>query len=116
MDLVTANIGEPNGIFFGDGLGNFPRSQTFGRVDDASFAVTLSDLDRNGSLDIVVANNRQQNRIYFNEELLELSFGDAANMSYGVTAGDVNGDSYPDVVIANSGARNVVYFNVPLEP
>ena len=115
LDLVAANIGEPNGIYYGDGAGGFPRQRLFGREDGKSYAVALADLDLDGSLDIVVANNGQPNAAYFNESLGEHRFGEAADASYGLALGDVNGDGYPDVVVANSGSANVVYFTVPAE-
>ena len=73
----------------------------------------MSDLDRDGALDIVVANAGQPNAVYFNGELRELPFGEPDHLSYGVAVGDLNGDDSPDVVVANSGAPPVVYFNVP---
>ena len=118
LDLVTANIGEPNGIFFGDGTGVFPRERLFGREDGASYAVALADLDLDGTLDIIIANNEQSNAVFFNSsngELRELRFAEADDVSYNLAVGDVNGDGYPDVVVASSGPANVVYFNAPVE-
>ena len=118
LDLVTANIGEANGVFYGDGRGGFERSTAYGRADDPSYALALSDLDGNGALDVVVANAGAANRVYFNfgGELVESSFGEPDHVSYGVSVDDLNGDGFPDVVIANSGGPNVVYFNVASQP
>lgn len=118
-DLVTANIGEANGIFFGDGTGAFPRERLFGREDGEGYAVALADFDLDGTLDIIIANNEQSNAVFFNSsngELRELRFGEADDVSYNLAVGDVNGDGYPDVVVASSGGANVVYFNAPAEP
>ena len=115
LDLVTANIGAANGIYYGDGAGEFPRGRLFGREDGESYAVALADLDLDGTLDIIVANNEQPNAAYFNGGLREHRFGEAADVSYGLALGDLDGDGYPDVVVANSGSANDVYFNVPAE-
>ena len=44
---VAGNIGEPNGVFFGDGAGNFPEGVMFGSADGPTYALALADLDLN---------------------------------------------------------------------
>ena len=104
-------------VYFGDGAGGFTRSLPFGSDDDQSYAVRLADVDLDGDLDIVVANVRAQNAVYFNRNggapaFDELRFGCADCATYGLAVGDLNGDGFPEIVTANSGAPNGVFANV----
>ena len=101
-DIVTANIGEPNAVYYGDGAGNFERSRPFAPSDDQSYAVRLADLDLDGDLDIVVANVAAQNAVYFNRgteahDFDEFRFGCQDCATYGVAVGDLNGDGFPEI-------------------
>lgn len=129
LDIVAANIGEANAVYFGDGLGGFGRSLTFGAGDDQSYAVRLADLDLDGDLDIVVANVGARNAVYFNRVgevpgvgeapgsavargFVEFRFGCGDCATYGLAVGDLNGDGFPEIVTANSGAPNGIFANV----
>ena len=115
QDIVTANIGEVNAVYFGDAAGGFERSLPFGSVDDESYAVRLADVDLDGDLDIIVANVGAQNAVYFNRGAAgfdEFRFGCEDCATYGVAVGDLNGDGFPEIVTANSGAQNGIFGNV----
>ena len=118
-DVVAANIGERNAVYFGDATHTFERSRTFGRDEDQSYAVVLADLDLDGDLDIVVANAGATNAVYFNRgaegggAFEEFRFGCEECGTYGVAVGDLSGDGFPEIVTANSGAPNVIFANVP---
>ena len=122
-DIVTANIGEVNAVYFGDGSGGGERRVTFGPGDGRCYAVRLADLDLDGDLDIVVANVGGRNAVYFNRGgrgvggvaaagFRELRFGCEDCATYGLAVGDLNGDGFPEIVTANSGAPNGVFGNV----
>ncbi|MGB1779751.1 MAG: FG-GAP repeat domain-containing protein, partial [Longimicrobiales bacterium] len=53
LDIVAANIGEPNAVYLADAPGQFGQGIAFGR-DEGTYAATVVDVDRDGDLDIVV--------------------------------------------------------------
>ena len=117
MDIVTANIGERNAVYYGNAKGTFVKSQTFGNETDATYSIDLSDLDLDGDIDIVVGNAGQRNYYYLNHgtNFEQYEFGPVENVTYGVTIGDLDGDNYPDIITANSGSQNIIYLNQPAE-
>ncbi len=114
LDICTANIGEPNGVFFGDGKGGFAGATSFGDRE-RTYSIVVSDLDLDGDIDIVVSNVGEQNAVYFNDgsgsKFIEHRFGLEEGITYGVAVGDLNADSFPDLITANSDGQNIVYFN-----
>jgi hypothetical protein len=110
VDLVLAGIGE-NVIALNED-GAFDRKIAFGPADERSYGLAVADLDRDGHMDIVVANYGQPNSIYMNEDSgfrREVLPDDPEAHSYGVAIGDVNGDGLPDLVFANSGSLNRIH-------
>ena len=113
LDIITVNIGNKNGIYFGDGSGKYARSIFFGKTSDATMAVVIGDLDNDGDLDIVAGNNNQKNQYFINngDEFSPFQFGESSSISYGVTLGDFSGNGKLDIIVSNSGSRNIVYYN-----
>ena len=99
-------------IQFGD-LGD----DSLPKATDRSGEIVLQDLDRDGDLDIVLANRGQQNALYLNDgggRFIDVTAShfpkDTAN-SNGITATDVDGDKDIDLVFANFGEQNTLYLN-----
>ena len=81
----------------------------------AAYNLQLGDVDRDGDLDAVIANNSYPNEVWLND-----GFGTFTNSgqalgnahSRNVALGDLNGDGYLDIFDANDvGEANVVYLN-----
>ena len=60
LDIVAANIGEPNAVYLADAPGQFGEGIALGQ-DEGTYAATVIDVDRDGDLDILVGNVRGQN-------------------------------------------------------
>jgi hypothetical protein len=116
LDIVAANIGEPNAVYLGRGDGSFEQGATLGD-SERTYAATTADVDGDGDLDIVVANVGDRNALYANDGTgrgwTQHWLGEERDASYGVTAGDLTGNGFPDLGFANSEAVNRLFFNLP---
>ncbi|MFT5301865.1 MAG: outer membrane protein assembly factor BamB [Mariniblastus sp.] len=115
LDWATGNIGQPNGVFFGDGLGGVLKSIEIGQPDSRTYTLQVADLDQDGKMDIVAGNSQQPNAVFFNRDngnsFQETSFGSDSAATYGLSLGDLDGDGFDDIAVANSDALNHVYLN-----
>jgi hypothetical protein len=115
LDIVNANIGEPNGIYLGDGSGGFGQGTSVGGSEE-SYALALLDVEQDGDIDVVVANVRGPNELYRNDgsgtHWTRSLIGEQADITYGVAAADVNGDGFTDVGFANSAGQNLIFLNI----
>ncbi len=99
-----------------DGSGTFFPPILFGEPDTTGW-ITLGDLDGNGFLDLVVANNLKEgsDKIYFNIGIVAvieqpfLLVGQDHTSS--IELGDLNGDGTPDLIIGNTGEQNLIRLN-----
>lgn len=130
LDLTVANSGSNNlSVLFGDGKAGFNLIKTV-LLNGASkpSSILISDINLDGSLDLVVANSGSNN--------ISLIFGDGngnfafnANLSLGtgknpssMAATDINQDGLIDLVVANSATINISLFlnlcscNITLSP
>ena len=82
-----------------------------------TFCITTTDVDRDGSADIVVGNVQQPNAVYLNnsqgKQFTAIPFGPAGHVTYGLDVGDLDGDQFPEIVTANSDGLNFIYWNRP---
>ena len=125
-DIVLANTDGPNEIYLGKpgSPGTFEDSPLeFGAPDDVTKDVEVVDVDGDGALDIVVANDGQQNKIYYGDPTLvagnaptygtdptkESDIGTTSGPSTSVELADLDGDGRVDIVIGNNGERDEVY-------
>ena len=85
-------------------------------------SISVSDLNRDGDLDVLVGNGRywaEQNYIFYNTDhgffRRVIRLGDELNTTYAILTADLDndGDSYPDIITANSGSQNIIYLNQP---
>lgn len=109
LDAVIANEDEePETVWVNDGSGNFashPTTPEFGQ--EQSRAVALGDLDGDGDLDAIVANENDLETVWrndgsgnFSAHPVTPSF-DAGVANYAVALGDLDGDGDLDTAIAD---------------
>jgi uncharacterized repeat protein (TIGR01451 family) len=121
LDAVVANYEQAQDVYLNNGTGGYsphPISPTFG-TDHASFAVALGDLDGDGDLDAVVANDAQPQDVYLNDgtgrfvaQPLFPTFGSSQVPSRDLALGDIDGDGDLDALIANqNGYAQTAWLN-----
>jgi len=102
---------EANRILLGDGRGGFTTSKAVGDPD-RTYSAALADLNGNGSLDLVVSNDRpDQKLVYLNDGKGHFNaigtFGSPEWPTRYVTLADLNRNGFPDIITANrNGSRS----------
>lgn len=96
---------EMNRVLLGNGRGEFS-IRDIGGEPDRTYTAALADLNGNGTLDLVVSNDRPDRKlVYLNDgkgRFTELGvFGDPQWPTRYVTLADLNGDGFPDILAAN---------------
>ncbi|MFK8011072.1 MAG: CRTAC1 family protein [Marinicellaceae bacterium] len=119
--------GETDGLYINDGKANFT-NLTLKRginngINDRGFGVVISDYDHDNDMDIFVANDGTENRLYINDgkgyfKDNGLYSGTAINQNgltesgMGVALADINQDGYQDIFITHySMETNTLYQN-----
>ncbi|CAB5080406.1 hypothetical protein D3OALGB2SA_510, partial [Olavius algarvensis associated proteobacterium Delta 3] len=130
LDLITGNTGAagaPNTLYRNDGTGIFAKEIDVDLFPDDVHATTtllLTDINGDGSPDLVVGNDLEANQLYINEGLdlngadttwngfaAAQTITDDADATTAVTAGDTDGDGDVDLVFATNGGANKLYRN-----
>lgn len=115
FNLSVAQVKGQRDPYFGDHLyrndnGRFKDvSQSAGIIGNPigfGLSVTVEDFDRDGWMDLFVANDyTEQDYLYHNQqngtfkEVLDPSFGHTSHFSMGSDAGDINLDGWPDLMV-----------------
>lgn len=102
-------------VLIGNGDGTFQAATTYNSGGIYPYSVALSDLNRDGKLDLIVANCAATGVCPSDGSTLGILLGNGDGtfqpaMTYNsggyyahsVTVGDLNGDGYPDLVVANT--------------
>src|SRR6185369_7826974 len=125
LDLFVANLGVANKLYHNEGDGRFrdvtKTANVGGGSQTNSYSAAWADYDRDGLLDLYVANGSQQapakNFLYHNEgagrfrEVADTAGVGGNESSLGCAWGDYDDDGWPDLYVANFGQPNRLYRN-----
>jgi hypothetical protein len=130
-DLVVANVyqndNDTNGgvsVLLGNGDGTFQAPVNYGSGGDRALSVAVSDVNGDGKMDLVVANDCPNNSNYCGvysypgvvSVLLgngdgtfqtAVSYGSGGDAAHSASVADVNGDGKLDIVVANLDSSTV---------
>ena len=125
QDLILGvPVGGVNRAYRSDGTANFTEGSNISSDAHVSNLIALGDLDGDGDLDMVVANEGvpgsafmlppgEVNRVYINDGAGNFTGGSNifsdAHVSRSIALDDLNGDGNLDIVVANYRAVNKVY-------
>jgi len=125
LDLMVGNAGgasadKRNKLYRNDGKGDFSSlGESIGSGDAfATQALVFGDVDSDGDLDLVVANEAEKNRLYLNDGSgaflsAGAALGDETDVSRGLDLVDVDSDGDVDLVVGNDSdsQTNKLYRN-----
>lgn len=100
---------EVNKMLLGNGKGVFVTGD-IGTEPDRTYSASLADLDGNGSLDLVVSNDRPDRKLVYNNDgkgrfVVSGVFGAPEWPTRYVTLADLNNDGFPDIITANRNGQ-----------
>jgi hypothetical protein len=101
-------------VLLGDGRGHFSGGHDLSNTRYRSYSGTLVDIDGNGTLDVVLSNDRPDPKVVLLNDgtgnfHLASSFGSPMWDTRNVAVADLNGDRLPDIVVANRAPRAAQY-------
>jgi hypothetical protein len=116
LDVLVANTeygGENNAMYMNEGGGELRKLAEGAFVTDggSSYGVEAADIDGDGHLDVLVANNGDNNAMYMNEgggelrKVAEGAFVTDGGASNDVEVADIDGDGDLDILVANKGVN-----------
>ena len=118
LDLIVANAGQTNKIYFngGSGFNGATTAIDIGSEDDGSSSLTTGDINGDSIPDLVVGNYAEENRFYLNDgngvfDLTGTAIGSDTDNTRGVDLADVDNDGDMDLLVANDGQANKIYLN-----
>lgn len=109
--LITASYAQQLEFVNHDGF------YSIGTQSNRTASITMSDIDKDGDIDALVANGRhwpEQNYIFYNNGHGAFKsarpIGDMLEASYSITVNDFNNDGYKDIAVANDKIPNCIYW------
>ena len=123
LDVVTGNIVATNKLYLNDGdaapFDSVGNGKAIGGESDTTYYLQIGDVDNDGDLDIVTAENGVTNKYYSNigsaspfaDVTAGTDVGTDADDTYSISIADIDGDGDLDVISGNLGATNKYYPN-----
>ena len=101
-------------VLLGNGRGGIRAAYDLGAASNRSYSGRLADLDGDGSLDVVISNDRPDPKlVYLNDGTGHFRVGSTfGRPEWGMrnaSIADVNGDGLPDIIAANRGEPGATY-------
>jgi hypothetical protein len=129
LDIIVGNYGQPSAVYFQQANPNQPfytfegnqltcpstddaKYRCFVRSTDLTTALLATDIDKDGSNDIVVVNDGASAYIYKNigNAFAEHAFGSPTDHATSVAVADVNSDGLPDIIVGVRDGWSKIYF------
>jgi len=119
LDIVLAKGRHwplPDVVLFGDGKGHFTPGPPLPNQPDRSYSAPLADLNGDGTLDMVISNDRPDPKVVLLNDgkgrfTLAGTFGDPKWPTRNVVLADLNGDGAPDIAVANRPGQSQICWN-----
>ncbi|MBL8888379.1 MAG: DUF3863 domain-containing protein [Planctomycetaceae bacterium] len=105
-----------NKVFLNDRSGNFPTGTALANRADRTYATALADVELDGDLDIIVSNDKPDEKVVFRNDgrgSFELAgaWGESNWNTRNVAVADMNRDGYPDLLVANRKSQSYIILN-----
>jgi len=115
LDIVAIDD-EHRGVaaYFGRKGGKFSPGVALDNAAATPNALALTDLNRDGKIDVVVGNVGAPSTVFFNDgtgrHYTSVHFGDGEGAVFGLAVADLDADGLLDIAVARSNATNLICF------